>query len=40
MEVSDCGVSNAGKVINVMKELQISQQVKGKGNGKYVFYIL
>ena len=39
MEVLDCGISNAGKVIGAMKELQIIQPVKGKGNGRYVFYI-
>ena len=40
MEILDCGISNAGKLIGAMKELQIVQNVKGKENGKYVFYIL
>ena len=39
MEILNCGISNAGKVISAMKELQIIYPVKGKGNGKYVFYI-
>ena len=39
MEILECGVTNAGKVIGEMKELQIIQSVKGKGNGKYVFFI-
>lgn len=39
MEILNCGISNAGKVISAMKELQIIQPVKGRGNGRYVFYI-
>ncbi len=39
MKILECGVTNAGKVIGEMKELQIIQSVKGKGNGKYVFFI-
>lgn len=39
MEILNCGISNAGKVIGAMKELQIIQPVKEKGNGRYVFYI-
>lgn len=31
MEILNCGISNAGKVINAMKKLQIIQSVKGRG---------
>lgn len=39
MEILNCGISNAGKVISAMKELHIIYPIKGRGNGKYVFYI-